>query len=359
MQPESPTPEPEQKWYRLTTVTKASKYVALVLFILLPFVGGYVGYNLATKEADMRDGTRMLLREEEEASWQADLRATRQAEEDEGKTKTEDEDKVNLDYVRQFVDISEYSFASFEEFEETLTESGDRFYRTDVKNVLRKFGYENLMSLPAFHIGRDKKACSQERKEQAIIKLGEVFSNTKIETCNKFLVDDQLIISVFPQMEMPDRSFRYYLIVNLVDELEYPQMLNDLDVRRINNVNIGITEGSLYRYDAATNEMILVYKYRPNFRYNTLNQAGPWINFCASQCESLRLVSQERNSILIGVQDGPGWASEASTVELFEINFNDDLTEYSSRLIYGDRDSAVIRWSQPLGQPQYRTDIEQ
>ena len=36
-----------KNYHQLTTVTPLSKYLAGILFILMPFIGGYVGYNLA------------------------------------------------------------------------------------------------------------------------------------------------------------------------------------------------------------------------------------------------------------------------------------------------------------------------
>jgi len=50
MPPQNPVTESEQKcpWYQpLCKVTRVSKYLALVIFIAAPFVGGYVGYQLA------------------------------------------------------------------------------------------------------------------------------------------------------------------------------------------------------------------------------------------------------------------------------------------------------------------------
>lgn len=52
MPPQNPLPSSEQKcsWYQpLCKVTRVSKYLALVIFIALPFVGGYVGYQLAAE----------------------------------------------------------------------------------------------------------------------------------------------------------------------------------------------------------------------------------------------------------------------------------------------------------------------
>jgi hypothetical protein len=34
------------KYNYLNTVTKTSKYLAVILFITLPFIGGYIGYSL-------------------------------------------------------------------------------------------------------------------------------------------------------------------------------------------------------------------------------------------------------------------------------------------------------------------------
>lgn len=38
----------EGKFKKINTVTKTSKYLAMLLFILLPFVGGYIGYLIGT-----------------------------------------------------------------------------------------------------------------------------------------------------------------------------------------------------------------------------------------------------------------------------------------------------------------------
>ena len=382
MEQRSVSPTPEQKPHRLTTVTTVSKYVVLVLFILLPFLGGYVGYNLATKkvsmtqEADVRQENRISLREEEAqrsetASRRADLQAEQEAEAADDEAEAEDEDEIDLDYVRQFVDISEYSFASFEEFEDMLTGSGDRFYRTDVKVALRQFGYEDLSNLPAFHSGRDIEDCGEELEVRVAAKAEQryllpeqrpVFAGSGIGMgCSMFTTGKQTVVTIFSDPSRPHQEFRNYFTINDNGELEYPQMLNKgLPVSRIGDINIGITEGSLYRYDVAMDEMVLIYKYRPRSRYNVLNRSGSWINFCVSQCESFRLISQERNSILIGVQRAEeryAWPSESYTVEMIEINFNDNLTEYTNRMIYRERDDVFIRWSRPRGQPQYRTDL--
>lgn len=51
MEPEQTTPAdvPQEKG-RLHQVTPVSKYLAMVLFIMLPFIGGWIGYELASGE---------------------------------------------------------------------------------------------------------------------------------------------------------------------------------------------------------------------------------------------------------------------------------------------------------------------
>ncbi len=52
MPPQNTVPSSEQKcpWYQpLCTVTPFSKYLALVIFIALPFMGAYVGYQIASE----------------------------------------------------------------------------------------------------------------------------------------------------------------------------------------------------------------------------------------------------------------------------------------------------------------------
>ncbi len=39
-----------KKYDQLTTVTPLSKYLAAILFILMPFIGGYIGYTLAVEK---------------------------------------------------------------------------------------------------------------------------------------------------------------------------------------------------------------------------------------------------------------------------------------------------------------------
>jgi hypothetical protein len=48
--PQEPGVTAESKPSVLTTVTPLSKYLAMVLFIILPFVGGYVGYTFAPEK---------------------------------------------------------------------------------------------------------------------------------------------------------------------------------------------------------------------------------------------------------------------------------------------------------------------
>ena len=45
----SPTPQ-EDKFSNLKKVTPVSKYLALVLFVVLPFIGGWIGYNYAPEK---------------------------------------------------------------------------------------------------------------------------------------------------------------------------------------------------------------------------------------------------------------------------------------------------------------------
>ncbi len=54
---ESITPEIEAKKSPLHTVTPLSKYLAMVLFILLPFVGGWIGYTYSQEKISAKELT--------------------------------------------------------------------------------------------------------------------------------------------------------------------------------------------------------------------------------------------------------------------------------------------------------------
>ena len=46
-------------------VTPVSRYLALALFVILPFLGGYIGYSYAVKDSEMKHQTSELLRQEQ------------------------------------------------------------------------------------------------------------------------------------------------------------------------------------------------------------------------------------------------------------------------------------------------------
>ena len=100
MEPEQHIDTKESVWKPLTIVTPLSKYLAMILFIILPFVGGLVGYHFAIEkgngqhyETEENGGIESANREESDISY---LESYEGGAENSNETQTE-ADEVSID----------------------------------------------------------------------------------------------------------------------------------------------------------------------------------------------------------------------------------------------------------------------